>query len=75
LTNVGATVLQAKEAEEFLRDMKPDGDVLNKAGDLAAKASQPSSDLRGPAEYKRALIKTLTVRALNRAVERAKGGK
>lgn len=75
LTNVGPTVIQAKEAEEFLRGKKPDDDLMGKAGDLAAKASQPSSDLRGPAEYKRAMVKTLTVRALTRALERAKGGK
>ncbi|MBI2618770.1 MAG: FAD binding domain-containing protein [Ignavibacteriales bacterium] len=75
LTNVGPTVIQAKEAEELLRGKKPDDDLMGKAGDLAAKASQPSSDLRGPAEYKRAMVKTLTVRALNQAVERAKGGK
>jgi len=75
LTNVGPTVIQAKEAEAYLRGKKPDDEILAKAGELTAKASQPSSDLRGPAEYKRALVKTLTVRALNRALERAKGGK
>jgi CO/xanthine dehydrogenase FAD-binding subunit len=32
-----------------------------------ADAAQPSSDQRGSEEYKRALIKTLTVRALRKA--------
>lgn len=75
LTNVGPTVIHATEAEESLRGKAPNDDLIGKAGDLAAKASKPSSDLRGPAEYKQALVKTLTVRALNRALERAKGGK
>jgi len=75
LTNVGPAVIQAKDAEDFLQGKKPDPQIFLRAGDLAAAASQPSSDLRGPAEYKRALIKTLTVRALNRAWERAKGDK
>ncbi len=75
LTNVGPTVIHAKDAEEFLRGKKLDSQSIAKAAELAAGASQPSSDQRGPAEYKRGLIKTLTIRALNRALERAKGGK
>jgi carbon-monoxide dehydrogenase medium subunit len=75
LTNVGPTVIHAKEAEDFLSGKSPDEKTFAQAGELAAKASQPSSDQRGPAEYKRGLIKTLTKRALKRAVERAKGGK
>ena len=75
LTNVGPTVIHAKEAEDSLRGKNPDAPTLAQAAELAAKAAQPSSDQRGPAEYKRGLIKTLTVRALNRAIERAKGGK
>ena len=75
LTNVGPTVIEAKEAAEFLRGNKLDEAVARKAGELASKASQPSSDLRGPEKYKRALVKTLTVRALNLALQRAKGGR
>ena len=75
LTNVGPTVIEAKEAEELLRGNKLDEAVARKAGELASKASQPSSDLRGPEKYKRALVKTLTVRALNLALQRAKGGR
>ncbi len=74
LTNVGPTVIHAKDAEDFLVGKIAEPGVFGKAAELAANASQPSSDLRGPAEYKRALVKTLTVRALNRALERAKGG-
>jgi carbon-monoxide dehydrogenase medium subunit len=75
LTNVGPTVIHAKEAENFLRGKSLDASTIAKAAQLAADASQPSSDQRGPVEYKRALVKTLTVRALNLALSRAKGGK
>jgi carbon-monoxide dehydrogenase medium subunit len=44
------------------------------AADLTAAASQPSSDTRGPAEYKRAMVHTLASRALHKAHARAKGG-
>ncbi len=72
LTNVGATPLKARKAEDFLRGKKLDEATIAKAAQLAADDAQPSSDLRGPAEYKRGLIKELTKRALTRAVERAK---
>lgn len=75
LTNVGPTVIHPKDAEEFLRGKKPEASVFARAGELAAVASQPSSDQRGPAEYKRGLVKTLTIRALTLATERVKGGK
>jgi aerobic carbon-monoxide dehydrogenase medium subunit len=75
LTNVGPTVIQAKEAEDFLRGKKPEASVFARAAELAAQASQPSSDQRGPAEYKRGLIKALTVRALTLATDRTKGGR
>jgi carbon-monoxide dehydrogenase medium subunit len=43
--------------------------VLKAAGALAAGESQPVSDGRGPAEYKRAMVRTLTIRALKRALD------
>jgi len=75
LTNVGPTPLQATEAEDFLRGKKLDAVAIGQAAQLAADAAQPSSDLRGPAEYKKGLIKEFTRRGLRRAIERAEGGK
>ncbi len=74
LTNVGLTAIKATKAEAALRGQKPDDANIRAAAQLAADAAQPTSDPRGSEEYKRALIKTLTVRALRKAVERAKGG-
>lgn len=71
LTNVGPTPIKARKAEEFLRGKKVDEANARQAGQLAAEEAQPSSDLRGPAEYKRGLVKELVKRALSRAVERA----
>jgi carbon-monoxide dehydrogenase medium subunit len=72
LTNVGATPIKAAKAEEFLRGKKLDEANITQAAQLAAEAAQPSSDLRGPEEYKRGLVKELTRRALVRAYERAR---
>ena len=73
LTNVGPTPLRARKAEDSLRGKKLDNAAIGQAAALAAAESQPSSDLRGPAEYKRGLVKELTRRALVRALERARG--
>jgi carbon-monoxide dehydrogenase medium subunit len=71
LTNVGPTPLKAVQAENFLRGKRADPSSIEQAGTLAAADAQPSSDLRGPVEYKKGLVKELTRRALTRAVERA----
>jgi carbon-monoxide dehydrogenase medium subunit len=71
LTNVGPTPIKASKAEDFLRGKKPDAATLAQAAHLASDQAQPNSDLRGPAEYKKGLVKELTKRALSRAVERA----
>jgi carbon-monoxide dehydrogenase medium subunit len=71
LTNVGPTPIKAKKAEEFLRGKKLDEANIRRAAQLAGGEAQPSSDLRGPAEYKTGLIKELAKRALTRAGERA----
>src|SRR6201997_5264067 len=70
LTNVGATPVKAVQAEESLRGRKLDETSIAQAAQLAAGEAQPSSDLRGPAEYKRGLVMELTRRAVTRAYER-----
>jgi aerobic carbon-monoxide dehydrogenase medium subunit len=71
LTNVGPTPVKARKAEEFLRGKKLDEANVTQAAQLAAAESAPSADLRGPVEYKKALVKELAKRALLRAAERA----
>jgi aerobic carbon-monoxide dehydrogenase medium subunit len=75
LTNVGPTPIVARRAEEFLRGKRLDEGAVKQAGILAAEESQPESDLRGAAAYKRDLIRVLTARALRKALERAGGGR
>jgi carbon-monoxide dehydrogenase medium subunit len=74
LTNVGPTPIKARDAEQYLLGKLLDDASIHQAADLVAAASQPSSDTRGPAEYKRAMVRTLTVRALRKALARATGG-
>lgn len=74
LTNVGMTPIKAKQAESFLTGKKLDDATIQEAAKLAASESQPMDDIRGSADYKRDLVRVLTVRALTRAQDRAKGG-
>ncbi|MDR7523260.1 MAG: FAD binding domain-containing protein [Armatimonadota bacterium] len=74
LCNVGATSLRARRAEQVLRGQPPDEAAIAQAAQAAAEESDPASDLRGPAEYKRDVVRVLTARALRRALERATGG-
>jgi carbon-monoxide dehydrogenase medium subunit len=71
LTNVGPTPIKARKAEDFLRGKKLEDANIRQAAEFAGDEALPSSDLRGPAEYKTGLVKELAKRALTRAAERA----
>jgi len=70
LTNVGATPIKARKAEDFLRGKKLDDAAIAQAAQLAADEAEPSADLRGPVEYKKGLVKELAKRALRLTRER-----
>jgi carbon-monoxide dehydrogenase medium subunit len=71
LTNVGPAPIRASAAEEFLIGRALERGVLVEAARLAMEAAQPTSDLRGSADYKRDLVRVLGGRALHRAASRA----
>jgi aerobic carbon-monoxide dehydrogenase medium subunit len=73
LTAVGAEHFVAAEAEEFLRGRPADDETFARAGEIAAGHCRPAGDQRGPAEYKRHLVRELTARVLRTAVTRARG--
>jgi len=74
LSAVGARHFSAAEAEEFLRGGPASEAAFSRAGEIAAEHCTPTSDQRGPAEYKRHLAGELTIRALRQASGRATGG-
>src|SRR6202023_1203365 len=57
LTNVGPVPIKARAAEQSLLGKPLDDAAIHSAADLAAAAAQPTSDLRGPAEYKRDMVR------------------
>jgi carbon-monoxide dehydrogenase medium subunit len=75
LTAVGPRAISAAQAEEALRGQKPtDREAVKRVANLAAEASDPSSDIRGTAEYKRDLVRLLVTRAIRLAYGRARKG-
>lgn len=71
LTNVGPRAIRAAAAEQFLAGKQLDEATLREAARLASVAAEPVADLRGTVEYKKAMVRTLTVRALRQAQQRA----
>lgn len=74
LTNVGLTPIKATAAEESLKGKEANEAAISEAAQLASEAAEPEEDPRGSVEFKRALVKTLTHRAIKTAVGRAQGG-
>lgn len=72
LTNVNATPLRAARSEEALVGTKLTADDIAKAAQYASEDCNPSADLRGDEDYKRHLVKVITKRMLNKAIDRAK---
>jgi carbon-monoxide dehydrogenase medium subunit len=70
---VGLTAIRAKQAEAELRGKKVDGKTIQRAAEAAREAAEPQSDMRGSADYKRALVAALVNRAIGIAVRRARG--
>jgi carbon-monoxide dehydrogenase medium subunit len=74
LTNVGPTAIRARQAESYLLGKQLDETTVHEAARLASAAAEPNTDLHGPADYKRSIVRTLTARALRLAVQRAQAG-
>lgn len=73
MTNVGLQALRAKRSEDALRGEMPDAKWIERAAMFAQEDCDPNPDLRGSVEYKRNLVRVLTMRAVEKAVARAKG--
>lgn len=72
LTNVGATTLRARAAEDSLRGKPLDDTSIAEAARLAMSICDPALDQRGDAEYKTAMAGEMTQRALRTARLRTK---
>ncbi len=68
LTGVGPTNIKAVEAEESLIGGRLTEQRIKQAAQLAAAASEPKTDVRGSAEYKRDVVRVFVERGLSQSM-------
>lgn len=68
---VAPTPIRATKAENLLQGKKLEPQILEKAGIQAMEEAKPISDHRGSAEYRREMVKALTIRTVQEAARRA----
>jgi aerobic carbon-monoxide dehydrogenase medium subunit len=70
LAGVGRTPIRATKAEDALKGRKPIDGVVAEAGQRAGEMSDPTSDIRGSAEYKRDMVRVYVRRAIVQSLSR-----
>jgi CO/xanthine dehydrogenase FAD-binding subunit len=73
ITALAPTIHRVTEAESALRGTDGGSDAIGAAASAAAEASRPISDVRGSAEYRRAMAAVIARRAIATALARARG--
>ena len=74
ITALTPTIRRVPEAESALVGTAGDADAVHAAARAAAAAATPISDVRGSAEYRRAMAEVMATRAVTAALTRARGG-
>jgi aerobic carbon-monoxide dehydrogenase medium subunit len=73
LTAVNEAPFAATDAEAALVGVAPTEEAIRASAAAATAQSRPVSDTHGPADYKRAMVREITARALRLAASRAQG--
>jgi carbon-monoxide dehydrogenase medium subunit len=68
LASVAPTPVRSPKAESVLSSSLITPEVIARAALAAMETAQPISDVRSSAEYRRAMVKTLTRRAIEQVV-------
>ena len=71
---VAPTVLRSKKAEDILIGNELTDEVITRAAIAAAEGTNPISDVRAPAEYRKDMVEALTKRATKYALQMARTG-
>ena len=61
---VAPTPIRARQAETLLKGQRINPDIIERAGEAASDEARPIDDFRASAQYRRDMVKVLTVRAL-----------
>jgi carbon-monoxide dehydrogenase medium subunit len=74
ITALTPTIRRVPEAEAALARSDGGTEAVAAAAAAAAAASTPITDVRGTADYRRAMAVVITTRAISAALTRARGG-
>jgi aerobic carbon-monoxide dehydrogenase medium subunit len=64
------TPVRIEDVEQLLNDRRLDEELIRQASRLASEQVDPNSDIHAAADYRKALVGTLTARALREAISR-----
>lgn len=70
---VAPTPIRAGKAEEAVKGKKLDESLIEQAGQIASGEASPISDVRTSMDYRRKMVKILTIKALSQALSRRVG--
>jgi aerobic carbon-monoxide dehydrogenase medium subunit len=70
---VGLLPVHAQAAEDQLLGQQVSDKAIEAAAEAAMQAAEPQSDMRGSADYKKVLVKSLVRRAIEIALRRSRG--
>jgi carbon-monoxide dehydrogenase medium subunit len=73
IAQAGIGITNASAASAALVGRKPDDAAFASAASLAASATSPNPDRRGQTDYKKEMARVMTLRALQKAAQRAGG--
>ena len=68
---VAPTPIRARKAEDTIKGKPIQEQLIEKAAQAAAEEAKPISDLRGPANYRREMVKVLAKQAIRQAIASA----
>lgn len=74
LGSVAPTPIRAKEAEQFLAANPPDEKAFAQGAEIAMASASPITDVRGTADYQKAMVRILTLRGLRDVWRQMKEG-
>ncbi len=69
LGSVAPTIVHATEAEAYLAGKRLTPEIMAQAAELAERAARPISDVRGSAEYRRMMVRTVVLRTLRQIAQ------
>jgi carbon-monoxide dehydrogenase medium subunit len=74
ISSVAPKPLRVYEAESVFKGRSPEPQLIEEAASIVSRASDPITDVRASKEYRKEMLRVLTIRAITEIVTGLKGG-